>query len=60
MSVPDLFVSGVLVEHVVTPVGFVRSGRTDIAMTDNWGEVISTIVIDQRYGDECTLGLDEF
>ncbi|HEX6195990.1 MAG TPA: hypothetical protein VFZ37_08770 [Jiangellaceae bacterium] len=47
-------------EHVVTPVGFVRSGRTDIAMTDNWGEVISTIVIDQRYGDECTLGLDEF
>lgn len=53
-------VSGDVVEHVVRPVGVVRSGRTDIAMTDNWGEVTSTIVVDDRFGHDCLLGLEEF
>lgn len=52
--------SGDVVEYVIRPVGVVRNGRTDIAMTDNWGEVTSTIVVGERFGDDCLLGLDEF
>jgi tRNA-Thr(GGU) m(6)t(6)A37 methyltransferase TsaA len=48
------------VTFVVTPIGVVRNRRTDIAMTDHWGEVISRIVVDQRFGEDCLLGLAEF
>lgn len=46
--------------HSVSPVGCVRDGRSDPANTDNWGEVVSTIVIDTRFGDECLAGLEGF
>jgi tRNA (adenine37-N6)-methyltransferase len=48
------------VTFVVTPIGTVRNSRTDTARTDNWGEVTSTIVVDERFGDDCLLGLAEF
>jgi tRNA-Thr(GGU) m(6)t(6)A37 methyltransferase TsaA len=48
------------VSVVLTPIGVVRNTRTDIAMTDHWGAVTSTIVVDERFGDDCLLGLAEF
>lgn len=36
----------------VVPVGTVVGGRRDPANTDNWGAVTSTIVIDERFGDD--------
>lgn len=47
-------------EYVVNPIGTVRNGRTDIAETDHWGDVPSTIVVDERFGDDCMQGLGEF
>lgn len=44
----------------VVPVGVVSAGRADPAETDYWGGVISTILIDDRFGTDCLLGLDEF
>lgn len=44
----------------VRPVGEVTSGRSDPADTDHWGDVTSIIRIDDRFGDDCLLGLDEF
>jgi tRNA-Thr(GGU) m(6)t(6)A37 methyltransferase TsaA len=44
----------------VVPVGVVSSGREDPAETDHWGAVTSTIIIDDRFGDDCLLKLDEF
>ena len=45
---------------VVKPIGTVRNNRTDTAMTDHWGAVTSTIVVDERFGDDCLLGLADF
>jgi tRNA-Thr(GGU) m(6)t(6)A37 methyltransferase TsaA len=47
-------------DFVVTPIGWVHSGRTDAANTDHWGEVVSTVLVDERFGDACLVGLDEF
>ncbi len=44
----------------VVPVGTVVGGRRDPANTDNWGAVTSTIVIDERFGDDALVGLPEF
>ncbi|BBH69829.1 tRNA (N6-threonylcarbamoyladenosine(37)-N6)-methyltransferase TrmO [Actinoplanes sp. OR16] len=49
-----------MVAFEITAVGVVRNGRTDVQHTDNWGAVTSTIVVDERFGDECLLGLDGF
>lgn len=45
---------------VVTSIGTVRNERADIALTDHWGEVTSTITVDERFGDDCLLGLADF
>ncbi|AXO38091.1 SAM-dependent methyltransferase [Micromonospora sp. B006] len=44
----------------ITPVGTVRNDRTDIQHSDNWGAVRSTIVVDERFGEACLQGLEEF
>ncbi|MFF4888712.1 hypothetical protein [Micromonospora chersina] len=44
----------------MSPVGTVRNDRTDGALTDHWGAVVSTIVVDERFGEECLLGLADF
>ncbi|HEY2671335.1 MAG TPA: SAM-dependent methyltransferase [Rugosimonospora sp.] len=44
----------------VTPVGLVHNGRTDPQDTDNWGTVASTIVVDERFGDDCLIGVKDF
>lgn len=47
-------------EFVVRPIGVVRNDRTDVQMTDNWGAVRSTIVVDERFGPDCMRGLADF
>jgi tRNA-Thr(GGU) m(6)t(6)A37 methyltransferase TsaA len=47
-------------DFVVTPIGWVRSGRDDPANTDHWGDVVSTIIVEERFGGGCLVGLDEF
>jgi tRNA-Thr(GGU) m(6)t(6)A37 methyltransferase TsaA len=44
----------------MTPVGIVTAGRGDPKETDYWGEVTSTITVDERFDDDCLLGLGEF
>lgn len=44
----------------VHPIGTVRNERTDVQDTTHWGEVRSTIVVDERFGESCLLGLDGF
>ncbi|MFG1721139.1 SAM-dependent methyltransferase [Micromonospora chalcea] len=44
----------------ITPIGTVRNDRTDIQHSDNWGAVRSTVVVDERYGEACLQGLEEF
>jgi tRNA-Thr(GGU) m(6)t(6)A37 methyltransferase TsaA len=44
----------------VVPVGWVRSGREDPADTDHWGAVVSEIEFEERFGERCLQGLDEF
>lgn len=44
----------------VVPVGTVVGGRGDPANTDHWGAVTSTIVVDERFGDDCLAGLSDF
>lgn len=47
-------------DFVVRPIGTVWNNRTDIDMTDNWGGVRSTIVVDERFGADCLVGLADF
>ncbi|MEV0156027.1 SAM-dependent methyltransferase [Micromonospora sp. NPDC050686] len=47
-------------QFLVQPIGTVHNSRADIAITDHWGAVTSTITVDQRFGEDCLLGLDEF
>lgn len=42
------------------PVGWVRAGRDDVEETDPWGQVVSTIVVEDRFGDDCLVGLEDF
>lgn len=44
----------------ITPIGTVRSDRTDVQHTDNWGAVRSTITVDERFGEACLQGLEGF
>lgn len=44
----------------IRAIGHVRNDRTDIQHTDNWGAVRSTIVVDERFGEACLQGLDQF
>ncbi|MBQ1041164.1 MULTISPECIES: SAM-dependent methyltransferase [unclassified Micromonospora] len=44
----------------ITPIGTVHNDRTDIQHSDNWGAVRSTIVVDERFGEACLQGLEEF
>lgn len=41
-------------------VGSVHNARTDPANSDHWGRVISTIRIDERFGEDCLAGLSDF
>jgi tRNA-Thr(GGU) m(6)t(6)A37 methyltransferase TsaA len=43
-----------------TPIGMVRNGRADPQDSDHWGDVESTIHVEERFGDHCLTGLDEF
>lgn len=47
-------------EFVLRPIGYVRNDRTDVGMTDNWGQVRSVITVDERFGDDCLRGLEDF
>ena len=47
-------------EHVATSVGVVTGGRRDPANSDNWGAVTATIVVEERFGDDCLAGLADF
>lgn len=47
-------------KYSVSPVGWVREGRSDPADTDHWGQVISTIAVEDRFGDDCLAGLDVY
>ncbi|HEX6353278.1 SAM-dependent methyltransferase [Actinophytocola sp.] len=49
-----------MTHFVVTPIGTVRNDRTDIAMTDHWGAVTSTITVNERFGEDCLRGLADF
>ncbi|MGW0908655.1 SAM-dependent methyltransferase [Streptomyces sp. NPDC002853] len=44
----------------VTSIGTVRNDRTDIQHTDHWGAVRSTITVDERFGEACLQGLEDF
>lgn len=44
----------------IAPVGRVESARRDVADTDNWGGVVSEIVLDERFGDRALTGLADF
>ena len=44
----------------MNPVGLVRNARPDPANSDHWGQVVSTIVIDERFGGNCLAGLADF
>lgn len=44
----------------VTPVGRVSNTRHDPADADYWGGVPSTVVVDERFGDDCLVGLSAF
>lgn len=46
--------------YSVIPVGWVREGRGDPGQSDYWGQVVSTIEVDARFGDRCLSGLDGF
>ena len=43
----------------MTPIGVVRGGRVD-PMDDDWGDVLSEIVLDDRIPTDSLEGLDEF
>jgi tRNA-Thr(GGU) m(6)t(6)A37 methyltransferase TsaA len=42
------------------PVGVVRTTRDDPGDSDHWGSVVSDIEIDDRFGDDCLQGLQDF
>lgn len=44
----------------IIPVGTVHNGRTDPQDSDHWGDVESTILIEERFGDHCLTGLGGF
>lgn len=49
-----------MASYEITPIGTVRNDRTDVQNTDNWGAVRSTITVDERFGEACLQGLEDF
>jgi tRNA-Thr(GGU) m(6)t(6)A37 methyltransferase TsaA len=47
-------------EFTVRAIGMVRNDRVDVQQTDNWADVVSTITVDERFGDDAFLGLADF
>jgi tRNA (Thr-GGU) A37 N-methylase len=47
-------------EFSVRAIGVVRNDRVDVQNTDNWAEVISTITVDESFGDKALHGLADF
>jgi tRNA (adenine37-N6)-methyltransferase len=47
-------------KSTITPIGTVRNGRPDPQDSDYWGDVESTILVEERFGDHCLTGLGEF
>lgn len=45
--------------YSIEPIAFVRNNRTNIE-DDNWGDVVSEIVISEKISDESTKGIDQF
>ena len=43
----------------LTPIGYVKSTRTEI-LDDNWGNVISEIVLSEELNAECLMGIESF
>lgn len=46
--------------YALMPVGMVHSERIDPQDSDFWGDVVSTIVVDERFGPESLVGLTGF
>lgn len=44
----------------MTPIGVVHNDRLDPANSDNWGAVVSTIVVDERFGEQSLVGLADY
>lgn len=44
----------------LVPVGRVHNHRVDPGDSDGWGDVVSRIELDERFGDQALTGLDEF
>jgi tRNA (adenine37-N6)-methyltransferase len=49
-----------MVNFEIASIGTVHNDRTDVQHSDNWGAVRSTIVVDERFGDACLQGLEEY
>lgn len=46
--------------YALTPIGTVRTDRADPQNSDFWGDMVSSIVVDERFGPESLVGLGEF
>jgi tRNA-Thr(GGU) m(6)t(6)A37 methyltransferase TsaA len=44
----------------MTPIGSVHNGRSDPGNSDHWGDVVSTVVVEERFGERCLTGLADF
>ncbi|GAB3828169.1 SAM-dependent methyltransferase [Dactylosporangium cerinum] len=49
-----------MVNFEIASIGTVHNDRTDVQNSDNWGAVRSTIVVDERFGDACLQGLEDY
>ncbi|GAA3198826.1 SAM-dependent methyltransferase [Dactylosporangium siamense] len=49
-----------MVTFEIASIGTVHNDRTDVQHSDNWGAVRSTIVVDERFGDACLQGLEDY
>ena len=45
--------------YVLQPVAYVRNSRTQ-AVDDNWGEIVSEIVLNERFKQDALQGIDAF
>lgn len=41
-------------------VGVVHNGRLDPGDSDHWGDVVSVITLDERFGEDCLVGLADY
>jgi tRNA (Thr-GGU) A37 N-methylase len=47
-------------EFTLATIAEIVGGRRDPAETDHWGGVTASIVVDERFGDDCLTGLSDF